>query len=92
MRELQRSVPQLFRSGLGLERLARNAKAIAGQKVKKRQVHASRNLPLAIDPALIAEIDELVKATGESRSLIMRLAIRAGLPTVREKMDWLRRK
>ncbi len=42
----------------------------------------SRNIPLSIDDELLAEIDRVAESTKESRSAIMRRAIREGLPLV----------
>jgi predicted transcriptional regulator len=42
----------------------------------------NRNIPLSIDDELLAEIDRVVEATKESRSAVMRRAIREGLPVV----------
>jgi metal-responsive CopG/Arc/MetJ family transcriptional regulator len=40
----------------------------------------NRNIPLSIDDELLAEIDRVAEATKESRSAVMRRAIRDGLP------------
>ena len=42
----------------------------------------NRNIPLSIDDELIAEIDRIAESTKESRSAVMRRAIREGLPLV----------
>jgi hypothetical protein len=43
----------------------------------------TRNIPLALDDELLAAIDAVAEATKESRSAVMRRAIREGLPIVR---------
>src|SRR5262245_35024736 len=43
----------------------------------------NRNIPLSIDDELLAEIDRVAEETKESRSAVMRRAIREGLPVVR---------
>lgn len=40
----------------------------------------TRNIPLSVDDELLAEIDRVAEATKESRSAVMRRAIREGLP------------
>lgn len=42
----------------------------------------TRNIPLSIDDELLAAIDRVAEATKESRSAVMRRAIREGLPVV----------
>jgi metal-responsive CopG/Arc/MetJ family transcriptional regulator len=42
----------------------------------------NRNLPLAVDQQLLAEIDRVADATKQTRSAVMRRAIREGLPAV----------
>lgn len=42
----------------------------------------NRNIPLSIDADLLAEIDRIAEGTKESRSAVMRRAIREGLPVV----------
>ena len=43
----------------------------------------ARNIPLSIDDELLAEIDRVAETTKESRSAIMRRAIREGLPVIK---------
>ena len=43
----------------------------------------NRNIPLSIDDELLAEIDGIAETTKESRSAIMRRAIREGLPLLK---------
>lgn len=43
----------------------------------------NRNIPLSIDDELLAEIDSIAESTKESRSSIMRRAIRDGLPLIK---------
>ena len=43
----------------------------------------NRNIPLSIDDELLTEIDKVVESTKESRSAVMRRAIREGLPLVK---------
>jgi metal-responsive CopG/Arc/MetJ family transcriptional regulator len=43
----------------------------------------NRNIPLSIDDELLAEIDSVAETTKESRSAIMRRAIRDGLPLIK---------
>ena len=43
----------------------------------------NRNIPLSIDDELLAEIDRVADTTKESRSAVMRRAIREGLPVIK---------
>lgn len=43
----------------------------------------NRNIPLSIDDELLAEIDGVVESIKESRSAVMRRALREGLPVVK---------
>src|SRR6185436_15278463 len=43
----------------------------------------NRNIPLSIDDELLAEIDRVAEGTKESRSAVMRRAIREGLPVLK---------
>jgi metal-responsive CopG/Arc/MetJ family transcriptional regulator len=43
----------------------------------------NRNIPLSIDDELLAEIDRVAETTKESRSAVMRRAIREGLPVIK---------
>ena len=43
----------------------------------------TRNIPLSIDDDLLAEIDRIAESTKESRSAVMRKAMREGLPLVK---------
>ena len=43
----------------------------------------SRNIPLSIDEELLAEIDRIAESSKESRSAVMRRAIREGLPLMK---------
>lgn len=46
----------------------------------------TRNIPLSIDAELLAEVDAVAEAMRESRSLVMRQAMRLGLPGIKIKM------
>src|SRR5690242_3108648 len=43
----------------------------------------TRNIPLSLDDELLAEIDRVAESTKESRSAVMRRAIREGLAVVK---------
>jgi len=43
----------------------------------------NRNIPLSLDDELLAEIDRIAETTKESRSAVMRRAIREGLPLLK---------
>lgn len=43
----------------------------------------NRNIPLSIDGELLSEIDHVAAATKESRSVVMRRAIRLGLRIIK---------
>jgi len=50
---------------------------------KKAQNNLARNIPVSMDKELLAEVDALAGDRDETRSLVMRKAIQAGLPIVK---------